>query len=109
MPGSPARFFLDTNILVYTFDETSSIHRAQARELVELALTTRLGVVSHQVIQEFLNVATRKFNVPLSPADCRAYVERSSPRSGTYRPPSPSTCALSTCRSAPDTAFTTAS
>jgi predicted nucleic acid-binding protein len=76
MPGSAARFFLDTNILVYTFDETSSVRRAQARELVERALTTRMGVVSHQVIQEFLNVATRKFNVPLSPADCRAYVEQ---------------------------------
>jgi predicted nucleic acid-binding protein len=76
MPGSAARFFLDTNILVYTFDETSSILRAQARELVELALTTRLGVVSHQVIQEFLNVATRKFTAPLSPADCRIYVEQ---------------------------------
>ncbi len=76
MPGSPARFFLDTNIFVYTFDETSPVQQAQARELVELALTTRLGVVSHQVVQELLNVATRKFSVPLSLGDCRAYVEQ---------------------------------
>jgi predicted nucleic acid-binding protein len=76
MPGSAARFFLDTNIFVYTFDETSAVLQAQARELVELALTTGLGVVSHQVIQEFLNVATRKFEVPLGPDDCRAYVEQ---------------------------------
>jgi len=46
MPGSPAKFFLDTNIFVYTFDEISSVKRARARELVELALTTRLAVVS---------------------------------------------------------------
>ena len=76
MPGSSARFFLDTNIFVCTFDETTSVQRAQARELVELALTTRLGVVSYQVIQEFLNVATRGFRVPLSPTDCRSYVEQ---------------------------------
>jgi predicted nucleic acid-binding protein len=76
MPGSPAKFFLDTNIFVYTFDEISSVKRARARELVELAPTTRLGVVSHQVIQEFLNVASQKFSVPLSNADCRAYLEQ---------------------------------
>jgi len=73
--GSPARFFLDTNIFVYTFDESAPVQRAKARELVEMALTTRLGVVSHQVVQEFLNVATKKFSVPLGPVDCSAYVE----------------------------------
>ncbi len=75
MSGSPARFFLDTNIFLYTFDATSEIQNAKARELVEIALTTGLGVVSHQVVQEFLNVATSKFTVPLSPADCRSYLE----------------------------------
>ncbi len=76
MTGSPARFFLDTNIFVYTFDETAPIHRAKARELVELALTTRLGVVSYQVVEEFLNVASKKFAVPLALADCRLYLEQ---------------------------------
>ncbi len=76
MSGSSARFFLDTNIFVYTFEETHSIRRAKARELVEMALTTGLGVVSHQVVQEFLNVAMGKFAVPLSTADCRAYLEQ---------------------------------
>jgi predicted nucleic acid-binding protein len=76
MSGSPARFFLDTNIFVYTFDETSQVRMAKARELIEMALTTGLGVVSHQVVQEFLNVATSEFAVPLSPADCRTYLEQ---------------------------------
>jgi len=76
MSGSPVRFFLDTNIFVYTFDESSQIENAKARELVEMALTTGLGVVSHQVVQEFLNVATSKFAVPLSPGDCRSYLEK---------------------------------
>lgn len=88
----PARFFLDTNVFVYTFDEAAPSRRARARELVELALTTGLGVVSHQVIQEFLNVATGKFAVPLSADDCRLYVEqvlvplwRVSPSAGFYQ------------------------
>jgi predicted nucleic acid-binding protein len=72
---SPARFFLDTNIFVYTFDETAPVRQAKAREVVEMALTTHLGVVSYQVVQEFLNVAVQKFAVPLSPADARAYLE----------------------------------
>jgi predicted nucleic acid-binding protein len=74
--AKPVRFFIDTNVFVYTFDETSPVERAKARELVELALTTGLGVVSHQVIQEFFSVATRKFDVPLSAADARAYLEQ---------------------------------
>lgn len=76
MRDRPARFFLDTNIFVYTFDETSPVVRARARELVEVALTTGLGVVSHQVIQEFLNVATSKFAVPMGARDCRSYLEQ---------------------------------
>lgn len=74
--GRPVRFFLDTNIFVYTFDSTAPLRRAKARELVEMALTTGLGVVSHQVVQEFLNVACKKFAVPLAPADCRTYLEQ---------------------------------
>ena len=68
------RFFLDTNILVYTFEHEPTVERARARELVEMALTTRLGVISHQVVQEFLNVATRRFAVSLTPADCQEYL-----------------------------------
>jgi predicted nucleic acid-binding protein len=76
MPADPQRFFLDTNILVYTFAKDSFSERVRARELVEMALTTQMGVISHQVVQEFLNVATRKFAVPLSVADCLSYFER---------------------------------
>lgn len=77
-PGAarPAPFFLDTDIFVYTFDDSSPVKRAKARELVELALTTRLGVVSFQVVQEFLNVASKKFTVPLAYADRRAYLDQ---------------------------------
>ena len=74
--AGPPRFFIDTNVFVSTFDDGAPLRRAQARELVEQALTTRQGVISHQVVQEFLHVAVRKFAVPLSPAGCREYLER---------------------------------
>ena len=69
-------FFLDTNILVYTFDETSPAKQARARELVEDALENRSGVISYQVTQEFLNVATRKFVPPLSADQALRYLQQ---------------------------------
>jgi len=33
------------------------------------------GIVSSQVVQEFINVATRKFEVPFSVSDCRKYLD----------------------------------
>ncbi|MCP4657580.1 MAG: PIN domain-containing protein [bacterium] len=70
------RFFLDTNVLVYTFDPRDSAKQARARELVEEALGEQRGLISFQVVQEFLNVATRKFEPPLAHADCRTYLDR---------------------------------
>jgi len=70
-----ARFFLDTNVFVYTFDASAPAKRDAAVALVERALAERSGVVSTQVVQEFLNVATRKFQVPLKPADCVRYLD----------------------------------
>lgn len=65
MSVAPERFFLDTNIFVYTFDIRSPLKRARANDLVACALDTRRGVISNQVVQEFLNVATRKFVKPM--------------------------------------------
>ncbi len=52
-------FFLDTNILVCTFDPTVPAKQNKARDLVERALEHQQGVISYQVVQELLNVATR--------------------------------------------------
>jgi len=67
-------FFLDTNILVYTFDSTAPVKRDRARALVQSALKTRMGRISTQVVQEFLNVAMRKFAIPLGPKDAEDYL-----------------------------------
>jgi predicted nucleic acid-binding protein len=70
------RFFLDTNIFVYTFDRRSPLKRTRASDLVARALDTRLGVISYQVIQEFLSVATRRFAKPMLAPEAQLYLAR---------------------------------
>ncbi len=70
------RYFLDTNILVYTFDHQAPTKHKIAMRLVEEALLHQKGLISYQVVQEFLNVATRKFAQPLKADDCRSYLDQ---------------------------------
>src|SRR5487761_1968698 len=70
------RFFLDTNVLVYTFDSSAPRKQKIALALVERALRSREGIVSYQVVQEFLNVALRKFSPPMSSVEAQAYLRR---------------------------------
>ena len=55
-----AEDFLDTNIFVYMFDATDDFKRQRAEELVQRSLARGTGCISYQVVQETLNVATRK-------------------------------------------------
>jgi len=61
----PAEVFLDTNILVYSFDADSTAKQRKAKEL----LAGSGWFVSWQVIQEFSSVALHRFKVPLVPED----------------------------------------
>ena len=70
----PDRFFLDTNVFVYSFMREDVAKQSRAVELIESALTTGHGVISWQVVQELLNVATRKFARPLSRSDAEDYL-----------------------------------
>ena len=68
------RFFLDTNIFVYSFDVSSQKKAAQSVKLIRTAIETRGGIVSYQVVQEFFNVALRRFAKPMSSADAEQYL-----------------------------------
>jgi len=68
-------YFLDTNVLVYAFDHTDPAKKQISNRLVKTALTENTGCISYQVIQEFFNVATRKFASPLSIPDCQRYLD----------------------------------
>ncbi len=69
------KYFLDTNVLVYTFDSAVSQKQTIATELVEKALESYSGIISYQVVQEFLNVSTRKFKTPMSVEESIKYLE----------------------------------
>ena len=45
------RFFLDTNIFVYSFDQSATAKARKAAQLIRKALTTQKGVISYQVVQ----------------------------------------------------------
>ncbi len=68
------KFFLDTNIIIYSFDIESPTKRARALGLIEEALKSGTGIISYQVIQEFLNVALTKFASPLKLAEAQVFL-----------------------------------
>ncbi len=69
-----AKYFLDTNIFVYSFDTRAPKKVKRAQALIHAAITQRSGCISSQVVQEFINVATRKFAHPMSASECREYL-----------------------------------
>lgn len=68
-----ADYFLDSNVLVYLFDETDDDKRTSAENLVRQALEDREGCISYQVVQETLHVLTGKLNA--SPGRVRRLFE----------------------------------
>ncbi|ACF14497.1 PilT protein domain protein [Chloroherpeton thalassium ATCC 35110] len=70
------RFFIDTNIFVYSFDVNQSSKCAISRKLIQKALQEKTGCISTQVIQEFLNVSAKKFNPPLQAQDRIKYLDK---------------------------------
>ena len=68
------KYFIDTNIFIYSFDTTNPTKQQTAKKLINKALYEFSGCISYQVIQEFLNVATQKFDTPLSSTDCQKYL-----------------------------------
>lgn len=73
--GSRGTAFLDTNIFVYAFLASEPRKRAKAIELIESALASGKGCISYQVVQEFANVARKKFATRLSADDCKAFID----------------------------------
>ena len=55
-----AENFIDTNVFIYLFDETDAAKRQCAERLVHRNLEYGSGCISYQVVQETMNVVTRK-------------------------------------------------
>ena len=70
-----AETFLDTNVFVYHLDVTDKVKHATAERIVREGLLTGTSCISFQVVQECLNVATRKARRPLPPELAREYLD----------------------------------
>ena len=74
------RIFLDTNVFVYALSKSVPPKQVIASRLVEEAIESGKGTISFQVVQEFFNVALRRFTPPMTPAEAEQYL------SVTFRP-----------------------
>lgn len=69
------RVFFDTNVVVYRFDAENNNKSKVAERILRQHFNNKTGVVSTQVIQEFLNVSLRKFQHIYSPGQAIRIVE----------------------------------
>jgi predicted nucleic acid-binding protein len=69
-----AEFFLDTNIFVYSFDPHSPREAQVALDLIHRAVKMRRGMVSYQIVQEFCNLALRRFEPPMTHSEAKQYI-----------------------------------
>lgn len=60
--------FVDTNVLLYAYDNSGDHRHDRARQLVADLGKSRQGVLSVQILQEFYVNVTRKIAVPLTAA-----------------------------------------
>ena len=66
--------FIDSNIFVYLFDTSDAEKQQTAQGLVRDAIANGTGSISFQVVQETLNVLTRRFATPARPEDARRFL-----------------------------------
>jgi len=71
---SDGRTFLDTNVFIYSADQTDPGKARRAQKLIADAVNHGNGVSSFQVIQEFINVVLRRFAKQLHIADVERYL-----------------------------------
>lgn len=60
------RSFIDTNVLVYADSSDAPAKQGRATALIAQQLREGSGVISTQVLHEFVNAALRKLSLPLS-------------------------------------------
>jgi predicted nucleic acid-binding protein len=71
-----AKTFVDTNVLVYAYDERDGYKQETAKRILHYLRQERSGAVSMQVLQEFYSTVTRKLTIPLPKDKARLIVDR---------------------------------
>jgi predicted nucleic acid-binding protein len=68
--------FVDTNVLLYAFDEADPVKRDLSRAWLAACWRGRCGRLSTQVLNEFYSNARKKFAAAISAGDARSEVRR---------------------------------
>ncbi len=68
--------FVDTNVLLYAYDNTNPEKQGKAADLIEKLWLQRTGAISIQVTQEFLNNIRRKVTSALTLEEAIDVIER---------------------------------
>jgi predicted nucleic acid-binding protein len=58
-----ANIFIDTNVLVYSEDESNVVKQHIAKALIEQIVENHTPVISTQVLQEFYNASIKKLHI----------------------------------------------
>ncbi len=66
--------FLDTNIIVYAFDQSFPEKAKIAQRLITDGAADKQAIISYHVVQEFVNVALRGFRLPIPKPDLESFV-----------------------------------
>ena len=66
---------MDTSIFIYSFDAEAAEKQRIARKLINDSLQNGRGIISAQVMQEFLNVSLQEFAEPLAVRDAKTYLD----------------------------------
>ncbi len=67
------KYFIDTNICVYSLDLVAPRKARIAEELVTRGVGSKRGVISYQVVQEFMNVCLRQFKATMTVTELELY------------------------------------
>jgi len=68
------RAFLDTNIFIYSVDRIDQQKAKIALRIIQKHAAEGNGVISFQVVQEFFNVAFKRFPSAMTPEDAGTYL-----------------------------------
>ncbi|GAK61619.1 PilT domain-containing protein [Candidatus Vecturithrix granuli] len=68
------KYFLDTNVLVYAFDQNEPEKRDAAKQYLQRLFTDEEYVLSVQVLNEFCNVAQKKLDPPMPQEKLQAFI-----------------------------------
>jgi predicted nucleic acid-binding protein len=70
-----AEYFIDTNLFIYQLEASDERKAATADRIIRKGIEARNACISFQVVQECLNTALRKAEIPLSTDETKQYLD----------------------------------